>query len=234
MTEKKQKFTLIELLVVLAIIGILLSILLPSLTKSRQKAKIALCLSNQSQSYKGNILYQSNNNGKLIKGPDDSDGAQLIYRAGFDIKSIIVEYGMAKTWLCGVNDAPPIDDPANTRSLQYSSYSYYSGRSIPYGVDYTPRMLAKSTMPEQVPILSDICVKIGSFYYTPHTFRNLTAISDSNPSYIRGRVSSINKDTCNFTFYAGNSKVVSGKSLVDVGVHETDNASFRVYSVPVN
>ena len=44
-----KKFTLIELLVVVAIIGILSSILLPSLGEAREKGRSAVCLSNLKQ-----------------------------------------------------------------------------------------------------------------------------------------------------------------------------------------
>lgn len=57
-----KKFTLIELLVVVAILGILSSILLPSLSKARDKAKQAVCLSNQRQVGLASLSYINDNN----------------------------------------------------------------------------------------------------------------------------------------------------------------------------
>jgi prepilin-type N-terminal cleavage/methylation domain-containing protein/prepilin-type processing-associated H-X9-DG protein len=59
---KKINFTLIELLVVIAIIGILASLLLPSLSNVRLKALQAVCLSNQRQVAIASISYISENN----------------------------------------------------------------------------------------------------------------------------------------------------------------------------
>ncbi|MCM8527656.1 MAG: DUF1559 domain-containing protein [Lentisphaeraceae bacterium] len=65
---KNSKFTLIELLVVIAIIGILASLLLPSLEKAREKGRRAVCLSNNHQIYLGMLSYSEQNNENLPEG----------------------------------------------------------------------------------------------------------------------------------------------------------------------
>ncbi|MCM8529616.1 MAG: type II secretion system GspH family protein, partial [Lentisphaeraceae bacterium] len=66
-----KKFTLIELLIVIAIIGILVSILLPSLNKARDVSKNAVCLSNVDQWDKAVAALSIDDNGKLITPLND-------------------------------------------------------------------------------------------------------------------------------------------------------------------
>ncbi|MCM8530278.1 MAG: type II secretion system GspH family protein [Lentisphaeraceae bacterium] len=61
--SKIKEFTLIELLVVVAIIGILMSLLLPSVSKARLKTMQAVCLSNQRQIGIATFSYISDNGG---------------------------------------------------------------------------------------------------------------------------------------------------------------------------
>jgi prepilin-type N-terminal cleavage/methylation domain-containing protein len=56
-----KRFTLLELLIVVAIIGILVSILLPSLRKARQASERAVCMSNLKQIGVAMQLYFKNN-----------------------------------------------------------------------------------------------------------------------------------------------------------------------------
>ena len=70
----RKKFTLIELLVVVAIIGILSSMLLPSLSEARNKGKIAVCISNLKQIGIANHSYSSDENGGFPIGIWDDDG----------------------------------------------------------------------------------------------------------------------------------------------------------------
>ncbi|MBK8268224.1 MAG: prepilin-type N-terminal cleavage/methylation domain-containing protein [Planctomycetes bacterium] len=56
-------FTLIELLVVISIIALLISILLPALTRGRERARIAYCLSNLRQITSATMMYLADQEG---------------------------------------------------------------------------------------------------------------------------------------------------------------------------
>jgi prepilin-type N-terminal cleavage/methylation domain-containing protein/prepilin-type processing-associated H-X9-DG protein len=65
----QRAFTLIELLVVIAIIGILAALLLPVLTRAKQRAQSAQCMTNSKQITLGWIMYADDNNDLLA--PND-------------------------------------------------------------------------------------------------------------------------------------------------------------------
>jgi prepilin-type N-terminal cleavage/methylation domain-containing protein len=66
----RRGFTLIELLVVVAIIAILAAMLLPVLSRAKESARRAICLSNQHQLYVGTTLYASDYDDWLPCGSD--------------------------------------------------------------------------------------------------------------------------------------------------------------------
>lgn len=65
---KMAKFTLIELMVVIAIIGILLTMLIPALQSARRAAKTTVSINNLRQLYQGSISYATTYDNRMISG----------------------------------------------------------------------------------------------------------------------------------------------------------------------
>jgi prepilin-type N-terminal cleavage/methylation domain-containing protein/prepilin-type processing-associated H-X9-DG protein len=83
--DRRNAFTLIELLVVIAIIALLMSILLPAMTKVKDQAKAATCLSNLHQIGIACNMYTIDNKGQM---PDlkEFDWVTPLYQYYKDIK----------------------------------------------------------------------------------------------------------------------------------------------------
>ena len=72
-SHRSRGFTLVELLVVIGIIALLVSILLPALSKARQAAQGVVCEANLRQIGAALMMYASDNKSRFFPAPYSQD-----------------------------------------------------------------------------------------------------------------------------------------------------------------
>ena len=162
----KRAFTLIELLVVVAIIGILASLLLPSLQAAREKTKTAVCLNQQKQLGTSFIMYADSNDENFIDrvlGGENTFWMARLYpyhESEEVIQCPSVQHPVRSGWYWGDKDSAWGGDSAwmkyygiNTRaSIGINSFLYSTESDVNGDYFYKYGDIAE---PANTPIFSD-------------------------------------------------------------------------------
>ncbi|MCM8538636.1 MAG: type II secretion system GspH family protein [Lentisphaeraceae bacterium] len=150
-----KKFTLIELLVVIAIIGILATLLLPSMSRAREKGRRAVCKSNQRQIYLITATYADDSNSYLPRGGKGANGTGEDHTPwiGNWMKNMMVNsYGFSKEAFFCPNMREMEANEANSLRIGF----IYLGNRVKLINQYNHELPVRMTDENILPVSADV------------------------------------------------------------------------------
>ncbi len=119
--KRRPGFTLVELLVVIGIIALLISILLPALTKARQTADRTKCLSNMRNLQLAHWMYANDNHGYLIQAGLSHGGAHAHEEVAW-LNTLQQYYSNKLLVRCPADESAHWDTPVTGDHYRRTSY----------------------------------------------------------------------------------------------------------------
>jgi prepilin-type N-terminal cleavage/methylation domain-containing protein len=162
--QHRSAFTLIELLTVIAIIGILASILIPTVASVRESAKASVCISNLRQLGMSATIYALENRDKL---PDAGAGTDAAWARTLAAYMEIPVSQRASIFVCP-GSVLPVEESNNQNDIvvTYGMHAGLMPRNQP-GLS-----LSSVSRPSQVILAADMCQDPNNRGWSPNSIEN--------------------------------------------------------------
>ena len=190
---KDANFTIVEMLLVITVFLVLVALLLPVLSRAKQKAVRTQCLSNFRQCFTASVLFAKDRNLMMQRAPSNPNAELDAYRYRKNsILNLRAYIGSFDVWSCPNVDQPErIDDRANDfrrNSDLRSNVQYFPGNISTRSYRISPNM--KDQNSDDI-IISDIVYTWAGRYVTNHSkggkyFKPYRSWNPSLVSYHRG------------------------------------------------
>jgi prepilin-type N-terminal cleavage/methylation domain-containing protein/prepilin-type processing-associated H-X9-DG protein len=169
-----QGFTLIELLVVIAIIAILAALLLPALSRSKERAQRTMCLNHLKQLTLATVLHVMDNEG-FYPSCNTSDKWPQIIRPGYDNLKVLTCPNDKSA--AGVADPAASADAAPRSYLMNGWTDYFDTLPQPVLSEIMPETVIRQ--PSDTIVFGEKEAGIGDFRMDLRTTNELTVLDQT-------------------------------------------------------